>query len=68
LYAADALEALKTDVLSLLGSEGEMAPAQFKALTGLSRKNAIPLLEFLDEIGLTKRIGDVRVAATTSSP
>jgi len=66
-YAADALEGLKNDVLSLLRSAGEMAPAQFKALTGLSRKNAIPLLEFLDEIGLTKRTGNVRVAATSSS-
>ncbi|HXI12510.1 MAG TPA: selenocysteine-specific translation elongation factor [Thermoanaerobaculia bacterium] len=33
---------------------------QFKELFGLSRKIAIPLLEHLDRIGATKRIGDQR--------
>jgi selenocysteine-specific elongation factor len=66
-YAEDALAALKISVCALLVEKGEMAPAQFKALTGLSRKNAIPLLEYLDQVGLTKRVGDVRVAATSDS-
>jgi len=33
---------------------------QFKELFGLSRKIAIPLLEYLDRVGATKRIGDQR--------
>ncbi|MBM3312324.1 MAG: hypothetical protein FJY80_12550 [Candidatus Aminicenantes bacterium] len=38
----------------------EVSVADFKALTGLSRKYAIPLLELLDEMGVTKRRGAVR--------
>ena len=34
--------------------------AQFKELTGVSRKYAIPLLEFLDRERVTKRVGDTR--------
>jgi selenocysteine-specific elongation factor len=38
----------------------EMSVAEFKALTGLSRKFAIPLLELLDEMGVTRRRGATR--------
>jgi len=38
----------------------ELTVADFKALTGLSRKYAIPLLELLDEMGVTRRKGSVR--------
>jgi len=38
----------------------ELAVADFKAMTGLSRKFAIPLLELLDEMGVTRRVGPVR--------
>ena len=33
---------------------------RFKELFGLSRKVAIPLLEWFDREGVTKRIGDAR--------
>ncbi len=35
--------------------------ARFKDLTGVSRKYAIPLLEYLDREHVTKRVGDQRV-------
>jgi selenocysteine-specific elongation factor len=38
----------------------ELSVAEFKALTGLSRKYAIPLLELLDEMGVTRRRGAAR--------
>ncbi|MBM3295052.1 MAG: hypothetical protein FJY82_11090 [Candidatus Aminicenantes bacterium] len=38
----------------------ELGVAEFKALTGLSRKYAIPLLELLDGLGVTRRRGSVR--------
>ena len=34
---------------------------EFKELTGISRKYAIPLLEYLDRTGVTQRVGDERV-------
>jgi hypothetical protein len=38
----------------------ELSIAEFKEMTGLSRKYAIPLLELLDEMGVTRRKGSVR--------
>jgi selenocysteine-specific elongation factor len=35
--------------------------ARFKELTGVSRKYAIPLLEYLDRERVTKRVGDERI-------
>ena len=39
-----------------------LKPADFKELTGLTRKAAIPLLEWLDGKRITRRDGDARVA------
>jgi len=38
----------------------DMSVADFKEMTGLSRKFAIPLLELLDQMGVTRRKGSVR--------
>jgi selenocysteine-specific elongation factor len=38
--------------------------AAFKELTGLTRKHAIPLLEYLDRQHVTRRVGDERVILT----
>ena len=38
----------------------ELTVADFKAMSGLSRKYAIPLLELLDQLGVTQRRGSVR--------
>jgi selenocysteine-specific elongation factor len=33
----------------------------FKELTGVSRKYAIPLLEYLDRQNVTRRVGETRI-------
>ena len=38
-----------------------MMPADFKNITGVSRKYMIPLLEYFDEMKLTIRSGDKRL-------
>lgn len=50
------------EVVAKLRASGrkELTVADFKTLTGLSRKYAIPLLELLDEMGVTRRKGAVR--------
>jgi selenocysteine-specific elongation factor len=50
------------DVVTMIRASGkrELTVADFKALTGLTRKYAIPLLELLDEMGVTRRKGAVR--------
>ncbi|MCX8161034.1 MAG: SelB C-terminal domain-containing protein [Candidatus Saccharicenans sp.] len=62
LLHADWLENLKQQ-LTLMKARGqkELSVADFKKLTGLTRKYAIPLLEFLDELGLTRRVGNRRL-------
>jgi selenocysteine-specific elongation factor len=39
----------------------ELDVTRFKTITGLSRKSAIPLLEYLDRTLITRRRGDVRI-------
>ncbi|MFH2051271.1 MAG: selenocysteine-specific translation elongation factor [bacterium] len=41
---------------------GELAFGPFRELSGLSRKLGIPMLEYLDQTGVTTRKGDVRIA------
>jgi selenocysteine-specific elongation factor len=40
--------------------EKELSVSDFKQMTGLTRKYAIPLLELLDQIGVTRRQGSIR--------
>ena len=64
LFHDEALKQLKADVTSIKVSAGAGARldvAMFKERFGVSRKFAIPLLEFLDRERLTKRVGDARV-------
>ena len=39
----------------------KMNISDFKIMTKTSRKNAIPLLEFLDKMKITEREGDMRI-------
>lgn len=61
LYAQSALGELVDEVVALLDAEEELSPGRFKELTGLARRGAIPLLEWLDAQKVTRREGDVRV-------
>jgi selenocysteine-specific elongation factor len=64
LFHGEALAALKAEVRGLKASGGRDARvdvAAFKARYGISRKYAIPLLEYLDRERVTRRVGDARV-------
>jgi len=52
---------LRRRVLAHLSEHGSIDAQSFKELTGLTRKFAIPLLEYFDRERLTLRIGDKRV-------
>jgi len=56
-----ALEDLRKRVLSEKAKVSKIDVARFKDLTGVSRKYAIPLLEYLDREHVTRRVGDHRV-------
>jgi selenocysteine-specific elongation factor len=59
-FHADTLVALKADVKAL-GQGATIDVTSAKAKFGVSRKFAIPLLEYLDRERITRRIGDRRV-------
>jgi selenocysteine-specific elongation factor len=62
LFHADALDKLRHDVVALKSQPGaRLDVAGFKERFGISRKYAIPLLEWLDRERVTKRVGDARV-------
>ncbi len=48
------------DVLEKLKGKRIFTVQEFKSLTGLSRKYAIPLLELLDSLGITRRVDPKR--------
>ena len=59
-FHRSALEELRRKVAAYKVKSLSIDVGQFKEMTGVSRKYAIPLLEFLDRERVTKRIGDAR--------
>jgi len=59
-YSRTAIDKLKEKIILFFKTNEEMGPVEFKDLTGLSRKFAIPVLEFMDKEKLTIRVGDKR--------
>jgi selenocysteine-specific elongation factor len=55
-----ALEQLRRQIANQKSKSPRIDVAQFKELTGVSRKYAIPLLEYLDRERVTRRVGDMR--------
>jgi selenocysteine-specific elongation factor len=65
-FHAAALEELKADVRRLKDEGAAAGPtkvdvASFKSRYGVTRKYAIPLLEFLDRERITRRMGESRI-------
>jgi selenocysteine-specific elongation factor len=62
-FHQQALDALKGEVAALrrTGTEAYVDIASFKSRYGLSRKFAIPLLEYLDRERVTRRVGERRL-------
>jgi len=60
-FHRDALENLRRNLVEYKNRSTKIDVAGFKDLTGVSRKYAIPLLEYLDRERVTRRVGDERV-------
>ncbi|HEV8310076.1 MAG TPA: selenocysteine-specific translation elongation factor [Methylomirabilota bacterium] len=60
-FHAEALSEAEARVTAFLRERKEITPQDMKDLLGISRKYAIPLLEYLDAQRVTVRIGDKRV-------
>jgi len=60
-FHRSALNDLRTKLIALKPASPKIDVARFKDLTSVSRKYAIPLLEYLDRERVTKRVGDERI-------
>ncbi len=59
-FHRSALEALRGHIAAYKAKSAKIDVAAFKEMTGVTRKYAIPLLEYLDRERVTRRVGDVR--------
>ncbi len=59
-FHRSALEELRGKISEYKAKSPKIDVAQFKEMTGVSRKYAIPLLEYLDRERVTRRVGDAR--------
>ncbi|MBI4637789.1 MAG: selenocysteine-specific translation elongation factor [Candidatus Rokubacteria bacterium] len=60
-FHARALDAIQGKVVALLRDRKDIGPGDVKDLLGISRKFAIPLLEYFDARRVTVRVGERRV-------
>ena len=60
-FHARALETIQDRLVVLLRERNEIGPGDVKDLLGISRKYAIPLLEYFDARRVTTRVGEKRV-------
>ena len=55
------IDKLIADVKAMKSKNPKFGVGEFKSLTGVTRKHAIPLLEYLDRQRVTRRVGDERM-------
>ncbi|GAB4344439.1 MAG: selenocysteine-specific translation elongation factor [Candidatus Abyssubacteria bacterium] len=60
-YHTDSLTEAIEKIKSHFQQTDRLSVGDLKTILGISRKHAVPLLEYLDKIGLTTRVGDYRV-------
>ena len=55
-----AVDEARSKIAAYLKQHGEATPSDLKSVLGTTRKYAVPLLEHLDKLGVTRRRGDKR--------
>ena len=66
-FPVDVIQDIQTKVRDHILAHGAVDVATLRDLLGTSRKYAVPLLEYLDQIEFTRRVGDARVLAVPAS-
>lgn len=61
LLTPEAIEEAKSIVTKIFHEEGEIVLAKFRTEMDATRKYALPMLEYFDKTGVTKRVGENRV-------
>ena len=60
-FSAEAVEGARARIVEFLEARGTMLASDARDILGTSRKYVVPLLEYFDAHGITKREGDARV-------
>ena len=60
-FAASAYQDMTSRIVAHLHAEGSITVAQTRSMFNTSRKYVLPLLEYLDQQQVTRRVGDERV-------
>jgi selenocysteine-specific elongation factor len=60
-FHQEPLDKLQEALIAFLKEKGRISTQDLKALTGVSRKYAIPLAEYFDAMKVTVRVGDDRI-------
>ena len=60
LFHCEALDRAREMLVAHLAKEGRLESVDFKYLLGTTRKFALPLLDYLDRLGITRRVGNTR--------
>jgi selenocysteine-specific elongation factor len=60
-YHTESLEDAIEKIRKHFQQAEKLSVGDLKTILGISRKHAVPLLEYLDKIGLTARVGDYRM-------
>jgi selenocysteine-specific elongation factor len=68
LLHAEVEHRLRERVAGEMGAGQGRTVSQIRELLGTTRKYAVPLCEYLDRTGFTRREGDMRYLATSPSP
>jgi selenocysteine-specific elongation factor len=61
IYHQESLDEAKSKLESYLNEKDNISASEFRDLLGITRKHAIPLLEYFDTARVTLRVGDKRV-------
>ena len=60
-YEAESFEGIKGSIVKLIEDRGKIDVAGLRDHFASSRKYCLPILEYLDSAGITRRVGDFRV-------
>jgi selenocysteine-specific elongation factor len=63
----ESLDQIKSIVSDFITANGPASASQLRERVGTSRRVIIPVLEYLDRVGVTQRVGDERVLAKKAS-